>query len=182
MSKTNIARNDLLLCGLFLLFLIILLLIAIVSIGAQQPGKSKILAGGCDETLWQHAYHPNRLHIQQRCVTVAGTIIDASHGKNKDGCRHEADGDGHCFLRLDAGQEKYINAKNVANEDGALVFEPMCRYRVTQQDALAACKDWKQKLALPAVGSHVRATGAWVLDAQHGHFELHPITSITATK
>lgn len=151
-------------------------------VGAGGAQLKTTVVGGCDETLFKHLYNSDRLHIQQRCATVTGTIIDASHGKNKDGCRHEADGDGHCFLKLDAGQDKFINAKNIANEDGALVFEPMCRYRVTQEDAKAVCKNWKQKIMLPSVGSHVRATGVWVLDAEHGHMELHPITSIEILK
>lgn len=136
----------------------------------------------CDDSLWQHIYNRERLHVQQACATVTGTTMDASHGKNKDGCRHEADGDGHCFLQLDSGQEKYINAMNTKNEGGNLVFEPVCRYRVTQTDAISECKNWQQKLALPPVGSHVAITGAWVLDAQHGHMELHPVTKIEVLK
>ena len=132
----------------------------------------------CDKTLAKHVYNPQRLVTKAPCVTLTGVIVDASHGKNKDGCRHEADGDGHCWLKLDSGQERFINDENRKNQDGNLVFEPMCRYRVTQKDALAACKGWKQPLVLPPVGSHVKVTGVWVLDHQHGHLELHPASSI----
>jgi hypothetical protein len=131
------------------------------------------------DMLFKHVYNSQRLQVHVMCATVTGTIADASHGKNKDGCRHEADGDGHCFLKLDTGQEKYLNQKNMDNEDGALVFEPMCRYRVTQEDAKAVCKNYKQPLDLPPVGSHVRMSGAWVTDLQHGHNEIHPVSSIT---
>src|SRR6266567_5829046 len=134
--------------------------------------------GGCDESLWAHTYHEQRLQVIERCASVTGIVIDASHGKNKDGCRHEADGDGHCFLKLDPSQEKYINEMNVKNENGMLVFEPECRYRVTQEDAKQACKNWKQGLRLAPIGAHVRITGAAVLDTQHGHLEIHPLTSI----
>ena len=151
---------------------------ALFLFGAQEQKQRVTVIGGCDESLWAHTYHAQRLQISERCASVTGVIVDASHGKNKDGCRHEADGDGHCFLKLDAGQERYINAMNKKNEGGNLVFEPECRYRVTQADALAACKNWKQKLALPPVGSHVRITGAAVLDTQHGHKEIHPVSSI----
>lgn len=136
------------------------------------------VVSACTASIWQHIYNRDRLQVLQDCASVTGTIVDASHGKNKDGCRHEADGDGHCFLKLDAGQEKFINAKNKQNEDGDLVFEPICRYAVTQADAKAACKNWKQTLALPPIGSHVRITGAWVLDTEHGHMEIHPVSSI----
>lgn len=132
----------------------------------------------CDETFWQHIYHPKRLVVKQACISVTGTLVDASHGRQKDGCRHEKDGDGHCFLQLDKGEESLLNDKNRQNEDGMLVIEPICRYRVTQADAIEACKGWHQNLVLPPPGTRVRVTGAYVLDTQHGHMELHPISSI----
>lgn len=143
--------------------------------------KSSVI-GGCDESLWRHTYHAQRLQIIERCASVTGVVVDASHGRNRDGCRHEADGDAHCFLKLDVGQERYINEKNIENEDGALVFEPECRYRVTQEDAKEACRGWKQQLKLAPVGSHVRLMGAAVLDLQHQHREIHPVSSIEVLK
>lgn len=132
----------------------------------------------CDDSLWARVYNPQRLLVHRKCVSLTGTIMDATHGKQKDGCRHEKDGDGHCFLRLDAGQEHFLNQKNLDNEDGALVFEPMCRYRVTQADAMTSCKNYHQPLVLPPIGSHVRITGSSVTDLQHGHMEIHPVSSI----
>lgn len=132
----------------------------------------------CDESLFAHIYHPKRLVVKQACISVTGTLVDATHGRWKDGCRHEKDGDGHCFLKLDKGEESLLNAKNRQNEGGNLVIEPICRYRVTQADAVEACKDWKQPLVLPTPGTHVRVTGAYVFDAQHGHMEIHPISAI----
>lgn len=140
--------------------------------------KKIIVIGGCDDSLWKHVYNSQRLQVHQICAEATGVIVDASHGKNKDGCRHEADGDGHCFLKLDPGQEQFINQKNIDNEDGNLVFEPMCRYKVTQDDAKAVCKNYKQPLVLPPIGSHVRLSGSSVTDLQHGHKEFHPISSI----
>lgn len=135
-------------------------------------------AQACDPSLAKHIYHSQRLVTQQACVSVTGTWVDASHGRTADGCRHEKDGDGHCFIKLDKGQEKYLNNRNMENEDGNLVVEPICVYRTTQADAIPACKDWHQQIALPKIGSHVRVTGVWVLDTQHGHMEIHPVTSI----
>jgi hypothetical protein len=131
----------------------------------------------CDATLEKHIYHPKRL-VNHSCVALTGTIVDATAGKHKDGCRHEADGDAHCWLKLDPGQEQYVNDVNKLKQQGNLVFEPICRYPVTQADAKQACKNYKQKLVLPPLGSHVRMTGIAVLDTQHGHKELHPVTSI----
>src|SRR5437016_6348993 len=32
----------------------------------------------CDASLWNHVYHPLRLIVKQPCITVAGTIVDAT--------------------------------------------------------------------------------------------------------
>lgn len=131
----------------------------------------------CDRSLMKHIYHPKRLVIKS-CQSVVGTFVDATHGRNKDGCRHEKDGDGHCWIRLDPGQESLLNDGNLKHQDGNLVFEPICRYRVTQTDAALACLNYHQDLALPPVGSHVRIIGEFVFDSQHGHNEIHPVTKI----
>jgi hypothetical protein len=34
-------------------------------------------------------------------VTVTGMFVDATHGKRRDGVRHEGDGDAHAWLKLD---------------------------------------------------------------------------------
>src|SRR6266566_2819792 len=101
----------------------------------------------CDSSLAKHIYHPKRLVAKVACVSVTGVWDDASHGKTKDGCRHEKDGDGHCWLRLDRGQAKYLNAENTKNQAGHLVVEPICIYHVTQEDAISACKGFKQSIA-----------------------------------
>ena len=132
----------------------------------------------CNPNLWSKVYHPERLLVRRMCAIVTGTIVDATNGKNRDGCRHEADGDGHCWIKLDAGREKFLSEGNLIHQGGNLVFEPMCRYRVTQKDAMAVCKNWKQKLMLPPVGTHVRITGSWVFDMAHKHSEIHPVTRI----
>lgn len=132
----------------------------------------------CDETLWVHVYHPTRLHVKQPCISVTGTMVDATKGKERDGCRHEADGDGHCWLKLDKGQEGLLADGNIVRQGGNLVFEPICRYKVTQADAMSACRQWTQKLDLSPISVHVRITGAYVYDAQHRHNEIHPVTRI----
>lgn len=169
---------------LIFFFLLGLFFTAFALRGAQlvKHDKRSTVIGGCDESLWGHVYNPQRLKIHERCASVTGVIVDATHGKRKQGCRSESDGDLHCWLKLDAGQEKYINKMNVKNQEGNLVWEPMCRYRVTQEDAKAACKNWKQNLKLAPIGAHVRITGAAVLDTQHGHKEIHPVSSIEVIK
>lgn len=155
--------------------LLILLLFASPLL-AQQPPP----APDCDETLWTHVYHPNRLQITQRCLSVVGVIVDASKGRNKDGARHEADGDSHSWLKLDPGQETLLLRGNIEAQEGNLVVEVICRYKITQKDAVAVCKNYKNKVKLPPVGSHVRITGALVADLDHQpiHSEIHPPTAI----
>jgi hypothetical protein len=83
----------------------------------------------------------SRLIVQEKCVTVTGTIVDATANQKtlrKDGVRREPDGDTHGWLKLDPGQEKFLNSGNKTHEDGNLVFEIVCIFPVTQADAKAA--------------------------------------------
>ena len=140
----------------------------------------------CDETLWSHVYNPSRLVVQEKCVTVTGTVVDATARQSthrKDGVRHEGDGDTHGWLKLDPGQEKFLNSGNKTNEGGNLVFETICMFPVTQADAKAACKGFHSGVTIPPVGSHVSITGTWVQDMEHAKwFEIHPVTSTVVGK
>lgn len=156
------------------------LLLASAAFGQDKSDPKLTPAPTCDQTLWVHVYNSQRLG-PLGCVAVTGIKQDATHGKKKDGCRREADADFHCWLKLDADppiQLGYLNDENRSKQDGNLVFEPMCQGRVKQADAKAACKDWKQQLLDAPVGAHLKITGIWVLDKQHGHMEIHPVTSI----
>lgn len=144
-----------------------------------EVAGSKSFAG-CGDGLWTHVYNPSRLIIHQRCVTVTGTIVDASNGKHADGVRHEADGDTHGWLRLDPQFTSMINAGNRSNEGGNLVFEIVCHFGVTQSDATSACAGFNDHTTIPPVGSHIRITGTYVLDTNHGRWnEIHPVSSMT---
>jgi len=124
-------------------------------------------APNCDETLWKHVYNPSRLAVQEKCVTVTGTIVDATAGDKihqQDGVRHE---DSYGWLKLDPGQEKYVNDVNKRDEQGNLIFEIVCKYPARQVDAKAACAGFKSAVKLP-LGSHVAITGTWVSDLDHG--------------
>ena len=134
--------------------------------GASAFGQSPT----CDETLWNHVYKPSRLVVQEKCVTVTGTIVDATSTEKKhqkDGVRHEEDGDTHGWLKLDPGQEKFLNDGNRKAEGGNLVFEIVCKYSVKQSDAKSACSGFKSAVTVPPVGSHVAITGTWVQDMEH---------------
>lgn len=120
-----------------------------------------------------HVYNPDRLKVIQPCITVTGII---------DFIRHEADGDYHIGLALDA---QYINLVNTCNktclsgaEHGDLVVEPVCVLPVTQADAKASCVGYHNPIVIPPVGSHVSMTGAYVLDTMHGWLEIHPLIEV----
>ena len=134
----------------------------------------------CDASLWDHVYHSQRLIVNQQCTAVTGTIVDATAGKKSDGVRHEADGDTHGWLKVDSGFEDLLNAGNMSDEGGNLVFEIVCRFPVKQADAMAACQGHTDKVTLPPVGSHVRIVGTYVQDTFHAKWmEIHPVTGIT---
>ena len=136
-------------------------------------------AGACDSTLWSHVYHPTRLIVKTACVTVTGTLVDATSGQQGDGVRHEADGDTHGWLKLDPQFQSMLNAGNRNAEGGNLVFEIICRYPVTQKDAQSACTAYTDHVQLPPVGSHVSVTGTFVQDTFHAQWnEIHPVTDV----
>ena len=120
-------------------------------------------------------YHAYRLHLLASCVTVSGIIESAWS---------EPDGDLHVRLRLDPGQtcagQTCINVTNVAQQRGDLVLEPVCEEAVSQADAVDACLHYHSTLVVPPVGSHVAATGPWVIDTDHGWEEIHPLEAIRA--
>jgi Bacterial SH3 domain len=144
-----------------------------------ETAPAAATAAGCDASLWTHVYHPDRLIVQQQCIAVTGTIVDATNGKKSDGVRHEADGDTHGWLKLDSEFESLLNAGNISAEDGNLVFEVVCKFPVKQTDAKAACQGFTDQVNIPAIGSHVRIVGTLVQDAFHAKWmEIHPVTSI----
>jgi hypothetical protein len=146
----------------------------------KPPGVPPSPDGSCDDSLWNHVYHAQRLIVNQQCISVTGTIVDATNGREPDGVRHEKDGDTHGWLQVDSEFQKLLNAGNMNDEGGNLVFEIVCRFPVTQQDAVAACKGYKDQVNLPKLGSHVRIVGTYVQDTFHGQWmEIHPVTSIT---
>lgn len=140
--------------------------------GQPQPATAgSTPRQSCDERLWAHVYHPQRLKVVNRCVTVTGTI---------DVVRTEADGDRHILLHLDPNYASMVNPVNVAKQHGDLVLEPVCEGPVTQADAKAACAGYRSPVVVPPVGTHVAVIGAYVTDSEHGGWaEVHPVTSIT---
>lgn len=146
-----------------------------------DPETAPVTQEACDDTLWQHVYHSTRLIVKQQCITVTGTIVDATNGKEADGVRHEADADTHGWLKLDSQYEGLLNPGNISNEGGNLVFEIVCKFvPPTQADAKPACATYSTSIQVPPIGSHVRVVGSYVRDTNHAQWmEIHPVTSIT---
>jgi hypothetical protein len=146
----------------------------------SPPGPLPPAAAGCDPTIESHVYHPTRLIVKVPCLAVTGTFVDATAGKEPDGVRHEPDGDTHGWLKLDPEFQGLVNAGNISDEGGNLVFEIVCKFSVSQADAKAACQGYTNTVTLPPVGSHVRILGVYVQDTFHAQWmEVHPVTSIT---
>ena len=150
---------------------------------ASDPENPPVTTSGavqCDDTLWSHVYHSQRLIVKQQCLAVTGTIVDATNGREPDGVRHEADGDTHGWLKVDSAFEDLLNPGNLSNEGGNLVFEIVCKFPVSQADAVRACSNYHASVSIPPVGSHVQIVGTYVRDTNHAQWmEIHPVTSIT---
>lgn len=117
---------------------------------------------------WNHVYRPERLEVIRPCVAARGTVAII---------RPEADGDLHVLLALDSGQDKLLDQRNIDGQRGDLVAEVICARSVRQVDAVDACADWETHINLHR-GEHVRVTGAYVLDREHGWMELHPVSNV----
>ena len=152
--------------------------------GIQEPTAelaASLPSTGCDATLWDHVYNPQRLIVNQKCISVTGTIVDATNGKRSDGVRKEADGDTHGWLKVDPQFKNLLNAGNMSDEGGNLVYEIVCKFKVTQADAKQACPlTYHNPVQLPAVGSHVQIVGTYVQDTYHAKWmEIHPVSQVT---
>ena len=121
--------------------------------GAAPPGATSKLPCAAPAHVLAGVYSPDRLHVLAACRAVSGTVREVSH---------EQDGDLH--VGVDTGGA-LTNAVNRSRLGGRLVIELMPR------DG--------GHLPAPRIGDHLRLTGAWVLDTNHGWYELHPVWSET---
>ena len=105
-------------------------------------------------------------------MSVTGTVLSITP---------ETDGDLHVRVKLDPRYAHLVNGFNIKRQGGALVVEPICDHRPSRSDAKAACGTFRQHFSTVKVGSHVKITGAYVVDTAATSLwrEIHPITSVT---
>lgn len=130
---------------------------------------SQSAATGCDASLWNHVYNPTRLQQLAPCVSVTGTIEESSA---------DPDGDQHFLLKLDQGQDTLVNKRNDKKKGGDIVLEIVCANPTTMKKVKSACVGYTNPIAIPAVGTHVRATGSYVIDSHNGWAEIHPVSKL----
>jgi hypothetical protein len=154
-----------------MIHVLVVLLFFLVGMFSSQQNLGAQTEPACDESLWQHVYNPQRLQVVKRCITVTGKIVKR---------KAEPDGDVHIQLKLDSQFQNLLNERNRRGQNGNLVLEPVCVGPVTQADAKAACRNFTNKVHIPAVRTRVSVTGSYVLDTapKHGWMEIHPVTSI----
>jgi hypothetical protein len=128
------------------------------------------LSAQCNSSLWKHVYNPERFKVWKKCTSITGTINLVRP--------LEADGDYHILLHADPGQGHLLNQKNMDSQRGCLVIEIICVKKVTQTDAIEACKNCPKNITIPKKGQRVKVTGSFVTDQQHGWNEIHPVSSV----
>jgi hypothetical protein len=125
--------------------------------------------GVCDPSLWRAIYRPYRLHVVAACKTVTGTV---------ESVRSEPD-DVHLLLKLPLSRSGLLNDGNVSDTHDDLVVEIICVGTVTQADAESACAGHVNQVAVPSAGERITISGTYVLDADHGWMEIHPVSRLS---
>ena len=143
--------------------------------------SDKYVPPGCDDSLIAFIYRPARLQFGP-CVTVAGRV---------ELVEDETDGDGEFLLKpFDKYKDILTSGNNARN--GLLIVESICRGDVSQEEADALCKKYRDSytgiakdMPWPEVGQCLVTTGRQALDLGHRFpagpsvvpwAEIHPLT------
>lgn len=147
--------------------------------GQSHPPAGQALAVGCrDGNPLANVYHEDRLKVQNRCITVTGRVAYVAH---------EDDGDIHVDLSLPPSEAHLLNNANVADQSGQLVTEivpadePGCTPGKPPRPPHGSynygiCTG--ADISAPLIGARVVEIGPYVLDANHGWMEIHPVWAI----
>jgi hypothetical protein len=144
----------------------------------RAHGRSATRSGCRRGNPLANVYHPYRLKVRRRCLVVTGTVAYVSR---------EDDGDLHVDLSLPADEAWLLDRANLAYQYGQLVTEiapadqPGCTVgepprspHGTYNFGICTGAD----IATPPVGAVIRVTGPYLLDANHGWMEIHPVWRI----
>jgi hypothetical protein len=148
---------------------LILLIAVTVSVAGGTRLSGVPVPTDC-EGWWKYVYSPKRLVIQQPCVTVRGTVIKT---------KHVSDGDVIVIVALDPEYAHFSNEGNHRNYGkDTLELELVCRAPMFKF-FVWRCWTCNNTLLIPRVGDHIEADGVYVLDTNHRHMEIHPVTRLT---
>jgi len=100
-------------------------------------------------------HKPGKLAVRGHCVSAFGRVVLILH---------PTDGDTHLSLLLDRGYWPLLDHRNYTHQASTLVVE------IVPAD--------RPHMIIPALGEHVRVTGAYVTDSHYGWRELHPAWQI----
>ena len=127
------------------------------------------ISSECDPNLWNNIYSPTRLQLIESCKSVTGIVI---------GLAEQPDGDMHIQMKPDKNQENILNSVNINSQNGALVLEPICLPNNHYTRLIQRCNGYNHTVFIPDVGDHIKVTGSYVTDLQHGWNEIHPVSKI----
>ena len=119
----------------------------------RDPGPRTRNAIRCPNDPRLGVYREQRLHVLRVCTWARGDVLSVK-------CMD--DGDVHIGLFPDRPSRHLLDRSNRREQFGLLVTEIMPG----------------QRFPLPGIGEHVAMFGTWVLDADHGWNEIHPVWAI----
>ena len=139
------------------------------AVRVRYAGKPAVRLGpkNCDATLWNHVYEKRRLRVVEPCTVIEGRVVSTVRSW-----------DGDLHIDLDPVRKSVLNPVNAFHSRGALVVEIVCEHVPSRPDAEAACSGFQSQVAIPKINDHIRVTGAYVTDLEHGWREIHPATRI----
>jgi len=155
------------------------LVVVSVAVGASYYYASHNAPPGSDQTpqcsdpdsISSHVYNPYRLNVVKSCITASGIV---------DNVLQESDGDYHVRLALDSQYSNLTNSANDQYQYSDLVVEIICALPINQSDAVSACQNYTNNIAIPSINDHITVTGPYVLDTAHYNWaEIHPVYTLT---
>src|SRR3989440_5386297 len=132
--------------------LLAILALAAFALGGFSAGTTAASDAACRPDASSGVHDPGRLSIRSTCVVVTGTIVSRNSSRSQ-----ETDGDWSFDIQVDSQLQG--------------TYGQIMHAEIVPQDSITP----------PALGSHVRLVGAWVIDNQAYNSspnEIHPVWSV----